>query len=528
MNDLSLLNAVIADGSGHPLYCADIGIKDGFITEIGDKVTAAKQYINAKDLIICPGFIDIHSHADLFLLRNPHSLHRIKQGVTTEVIGNCGFSAAPSGISYMDEYYNYALPIFGSYNDITDIKNISSSVIHYKDELRRIKTMHNVGVLTGCGAVRVSICGFRKDITDAEFSQICSLTDDCLKSGVLGLSMGLMYVPEAFYTRSQLIKLAQIASDNKKPIFIHLRGEGNLLIDSLNEMIDIAKITSVSLHISHFKSAGGNNWGSTNIKALQLLDKVRNEGIDITSDVYPYDAGSTTLLSLLPPWSQQDGNTAVIKRLKNSDTRARIIDELNSDQPDWDNYIPSIGWSRVIISSAKDHPEIQGMTISELSKLNNLSPTEYALNLLIETKCDVSIIIRHMDMNDVIKNIKHKNNFIISDSLYGEGGKPHPRKFGSFAMAAGNFVNDGILSLEEAVKKCTSMPAKRIGLQKRGLVKQGYYADLLIFDPDTFKDKATYTDPTQYPSGICYVFVNGIIVLVDGKRSEFKPSGMII
>lgn len=517
MYDLIIRNGSIVDGTGNPRYNADIALKNGLIEEIGDIYEPAKKEISVDGNIVSPGFIDMHSHADLFLLKNPNDNHRILQGVTTEIVGNCGFSAAPTNGNTVEDYKGYAQPIMGVWSN--NIAHTSTKA--YLEALQNTSLRHNVGALVGLGALRVAVVGFTTGLLSTiQMNKLLKLLKLSLNEGALGLSMGLMYVPEAYFTTSELIQIAQVLAEHKKIITVHIRGEGTMLLESIDEMIEIAEKSGASIHISHIKAAGKKQWGTALHETIKKIEAARKRGLEITADAYPYTAGSTTLLSLLPPWVQANGVAVLDKQLQDSVFSQKVAKAMKEQPKDWDNIALSVGWDRIIISGVPNekHNHLVGKNIAECANDANLEPVNFVLKLICNTAGAVSIIIHQMDSRDVERAIACPFINVISDSIYSDTGRPHPRMYGSFACLLGNFVRErSILTLEEAIKKCTSMPADRMKLSQRGRIKEGAVADIVIFDADNIADSATYLAPRQYPKGISGVIIAGKLTLWQGE-----------
>lgn len=517
MYDLVIRDGRIIDGTGKPGYIADIAIKNGIIEKIGRVNLASRKELHADGLVISPGIIDMHSHADLFLLKNPYSNHRILQGVTTEIVGNCGFSAAPVSPTTVSDYKEYAQPIMGEWPK--EMEYASSA--KYLRALDNASLRHNAGALVGCGALRVSVSGYESGaLSTHQMDTLLRLLKSSLNDSALGASLGLMYVPETYFTTQELIQIASIIADFDRILTVHIRGEGSMLISSIDEMIDVAEKSGASVHISHLKAAGRDQWGTAIKTVIQKIEQARAKGIRITADVYPYAAGSTTLLSLLPPWAQEKGASQLANQLCDIEFRNKVAKDMDNVSDDWDNIVLNTGWDKVLISgvSNEKYDYLVGKDIEECAADEGVEPTHFVLKLISENVGAVSIVIHHMDAKDVDTVVSLSHTVIVSDSIYSDGGRPHPRMYGSFAKVLGDFVRKrGILTLEKAIQKCTSMPADCLKLGSRGRITECAIADLTIFDATKIDDKATYIKPRQYPIGITGVIVNGHLALWQEK-----------
>ncbi|GKX32251.1 aminoacylase [Vallitalea longa] len=529
MYDILIKHGTIVDGTGNKKFTGDIAVKDGKIVKIQDSIDAqSKKIIDAENKIVSPGFIDIHSHSDLRAASCNLCDIKIQQGVTTEIYGNCGFSIAPINNKTLNLLNEYSSPFLGTF----DIPFTWNSYDEYIDMLKNKKYMHNIGGLVGNSSLRIALKGFDKEnLTKEDIKKMRSSLLEAINSGALGLSLGLMYMPDTLHTTDELVNIISCLKNYNTVVTAHIRGEGNSLVSSVKEIIEIGKKTGVPVNISHFKCAGKNNWGTAIDEAIDLIETARSKGQDVTCDVYPYTAGSTTLSSVMPPWAVEGGVDQFLNRLKNTITRNKIKDELAKDTSDWDNLVYSTGWNSVVIVDVNTpkNKYCIGKSIEEIAKIRGEEPDECAINLLIEENGKVSMVFFHMSEEDVKKIISLDYSFIISDSIYLNEGNPHPRLYGTYPRLFSKYVREEpILTIEKAVQKCTYLPAKRINLNDRGLLREGYQADIVIFDINKIKDKATYENPRQNCEGIDYVIVNGITSLENGKVLDNKNGKLLL
>lgn len=529
MLDILIKNGLIADGSGSPLRAGDVGIKDGKIAVLSDHISdPAKETIDAAMKIVAPGFIDMHSHSDLMMVNDATGEEKLRQGVTTEIFGNCGFSPAPVSNAYLESLQAYSEPIMGCLKDGWSWKSYGE----YLDVLKGNQFGHNIGGYVGNGALRIAVKGFEAgSLTPEEMMKVKKLLEESLEAGALGLSMGLMYVPENYYIRDELVEICSVLKKYGAILATHMRGEGNSLLKSIEEVLYVARKSEVPLHISHLKAAGRNNWGANCNKAIQLIEDARSSGMDVTCDVYPYTAGSTSLYTLLPQWTLEGGIQKAIKRINDSEQRQKILDELNRETNDWDNLVYSTGWESVMISSVNTaaNQRFVGKRISEIAQSLHVEPAEAALNLLAEEDGKVAIVFFHMSEEDVIKIMRLDYSLVISDSLYSKGGMPHPRRYGAFPRLFAKYVREKkILSPEEAVKKVTLLPAQRLGLKQTGRIENGYNADIVVFDINTIQDNATYINPKQLSAGIDYVIVGGKVACRSDKLTGIRNGKLLL
>ncbi|MFF2483308.1 amidohydrolase family protein [Paenibacillus sp. NPDC058071] len=526
MLDLLLKNGKIVDGSGNPWFGGDVGVKDGVIVAVGSVDLEARQVIDVGRQIISPGFIDGHCHSDLMIIDHPHSEIKLQQGVTTEVVGNCGLAPAPLVRSRADMLATYVQPVLGD----TTWEWPWETVGQYMDYVGRSNPSEHIATYVAHGALRIAVMGFEnRPATKPEIEKMKSLLEEGLRAGAIGLSIGLLYAPGSYTSREELAELCSVLPKYNGLLATHIRGEGNNLLPSVAEVIWIAEKTGISLHISHLKAAGRANWGKA-LDALELVEDARARGMDVTVDVYPYSAGSTTLTTVLPPWVLEGGIERTLEAFRDKSLRERIKEELSHEQDSWDNLVCSTGWQSVIISSVQTETNrgLEGMSIAEAAELRGQHPVDCMMDLLLEEDGQIAIVYFHMSDDDVKQVIAYEKSLIASDSLNCETGKPHPRTYGTFPRVFAKYVRqDKVLSLEQAVRKLTSFPVQRFKLGKRGLIVPGYIADLTVFNMDTIQDTATFESPRQYPTGISHVVVGGQLTLDQGTHTH-KREGQLI
>ena len=515
MLDLVLKNGRVVDGTGNPWFIGDVGTKDGLIADIGRVKLEGRQTIDVGGLVISPGFIDGHCHSDLMVLDAPESEIKLRQGVTTEVVGNCGMTPAPYASENLELLRSYVEPVLGT----TDLAWSWERVEQYMEALLEATPAGNVATYVGHGTLRIAVMGFENRPAEAgELDRMKGLLEEALQAGAIGLSLGLMYAPGSYTPREELAELCSVLPGYDGLLAAHIRGEGNSLIPSIEEVIWVAERCRVPLQISHLKAAGRSNWGGVT-RAMELVESARSRGLDVTCDVYPYTAGSTTLTTLLPPWALEGGVSRALERLKDPDTRMRIREELEHEQSGWDNLVASTGWESVYV---------EGKNITEIGESRELEPVDCMMDLLLEHDGKVAIVFFHMADDDVEQVMKWDRALIGSDSLHDQAEKPHPRLYGTFPHVLATYVREKkLLTLEEAVRKMTSFPARRFRLGRRGLISPGYAADLVVFDPETISDRATYEDPKRFPEGISHVLVNGEVTIELGLHTGTRAGTTI-
>jgi N-acyl-D-amino-acid deacylase len=521
--DLIIRDGIIVDGSGNPWFKADLAIEDGRIAAISRSITSeAERVIDAKKLIVAPGFIDIHSHSDLCLIFDGGAQSKIRQGVTTEVVGNCSMSAAPLSREQKAEIKrqsSFLLPP-GAEVDLT-----WSSVAEYLETLERRGVSVNVAALVGHGNLRIWSMGYSDaKPTGGQMREMRELLEQSIKEGAFGFSTGLVYTPSGYASVEELIELAKVAAKLCGIHTSHIRNEGASVFDAVKEIIEISKASGVSAEISHIKSQPPEFWGHIP-GILGLIEGARRSGIDVTCDAYPYTAGSTYLNAVvLPLWVMEGGAKMLVERLKDSNLRARIKRESLERR-----YYRREDCDRILISASNRFKEYEGLSVGEISRRRGEDPVDFMLDLLEEDP-SVHVILDFMDENEVKYALRHPLTMIGSDgyALNTEGplseGKPHPRSYGTFPRVLRKYVREeALIRLEEGIRKMTSYPAQRLGLRDRGRVSVGFWADLTLFSLEQIKDEATYINPHRYPSGIEYVLVNGVPVIEEGEHTGAKP-----
>jgi N-acyl-D-amino-acid deacylase len=514
MYDILIENGCILDGSGNPWFKGDIGIKDGKIAQIGPlKRKRARERMDAKGLIVAPGFIDIHNHSDAVPFVSPREEGRILQGITTEIIGNCGVSLAPVFKETQDLLKKYVGPFCFEAPLRWDWQTLGE----FLDRVDERQNLTNMGAWVGHGAIRIAAMGFdNRKPTAEELAKMKELVAQAMDQGAYGLSSGLIYPPGVYSDRAEMTELCKVVAEMGGVYTTHMRNEQDLVIDSVKETITVAERSGVSTIIAHHKTNGRKNWGKSR-QTLQLIDEARDRGFDITCDVYPYIAGSTFLWALLPPWVQEGGIGKLLERLHSKENRRRIQENFIHGLPGWPNLVEGSGWDGILISSCQKNKDLEGKTLRQIADARKAEPADVLFDILLEVNADVLMVLFGMSEEDVTNILRHPAAMVGSDAIPSTG-KPHPRYFGAFPRVLSKYVReDKVLCLPEAVRKMTSMPAQKLGLRDRGMIREGMWADLVIFDPKTIEDKATFTNPRQYPKGIPYVLVNGQMAVCAGK-----------
>jgi N-acyl-D-amino-acid deacylase len=525
MYDILIRNGKIVDGTGNPWFRADIAIRDGKIAAIGQipADVVARQVMDAAGLVVAPGFIDIHSHSDLPLLVDGLAQGKVRQGVTTEVIGNCGFSLAPimSDMAKADVYgdlESYGLPHrWESMDEYLTIMQQSGISIH-------------VVPLIGHGAIRKSVMNYdQRQATPEELEVMRQLIRDCMEAGCFGMTTGLIYAPSCYGDTDELVELAKVVAEYGGIYATHMRNESSELFQAVEESIEIGRRAGLPVQISHHKVCHPDYWGEVE-RTLQLMHQVRDgEGLDVTCDVYPYLATATSLTSLIPDEYHAGGKEVLLSHLHDAALRVTLLDHLET-------YQGPRGWHNLFISDVKTdaNRSVEGKDIATIAQERGICPAQVIMDLLIEEELSVGMIRFAMCEADVASVIRDDLTMIGSDgdalAIAGplSKGKPHPRNFGTFPRVLGKYCREeGVISLEKAVQKMTSLSAGRLGLMSKGILREGLDADLTMFDPATVKDLADFANPFQYPTGIPHVMVGGTWVIMNGEHTGAK-SGQVL
>jgi N-acyl-D-amino-acid deacylase len=524
--DILIKGGLIIDGSGRAGETGDVLVRDGRIAAIGASLReSAAAVIDAAGLAVTPGLIDIKTHSDFTLPINPKAESKVRQGVTTEIIGHCGFSTAP------------ILP--GKLELIRDYLSASAPWLPFR-EMRFPEyldtfpaTAVNAGMLVGHHTLRLNVMGMdARPPSPAELAQMTALLEEGLAAGALGLSTGLFTPPSSYAGRDEIVALCTVLKRHNAAYFTHLRDEANKVEEAVEEAIDIARTCGVHVEIVHLKCSGADNWGKAS-GILSMIEAARAEGLAVDCDAYPYAAGSNPLKNLLPQWVQSGGIEAMLARLELPETRARIRTELDRDGLNNWGRIPS--WDCVQVSISPNLSQYAGETFGVLAAARNADPVDVVCDYLIEDKAATRVLITSIAEDDIRDIVRSPTALVGSDGNcvadYGivSQGMPHPRFYGTFPRIIGRYVHEErLLPLEAAIRKMTGATAAALRLKDRGLLREGWRADLAIFDPADFRDRATYANPHQYPSGArTTVLVNGEIVVLNAGHTGALPGAVL-
>ncbi len=513
MLDLVIRNGRVIDGTGNPWFRADLGVLDERIVEVGRVTAGGATEIDASDLMVCPGFTDMHTHSDIQLLVNPAHEMKLHQGVTCDVIGQDGLAFAPVTDTVLGQLRHQ---LAGWNDDPPELDWEWRSVSEYLDRFDRGVGI-NAAYLVPHATVRMVAMGSDdRAPSESELAEMKRLVREGIEQGAVGLSSGLTYAPGMYATDDELVELCSVMRDTGGYYTPHHRNYGMTAIDAYRDCIDIARRAGVPLHYAHAHLGFDVNRGRAP-ELLALVDEARATGIDVTMDTYPYLAGATYLHAYLPGWTQAGGGEQAIERLRDRDQRERIRIEMEETGSDGFHDVP-MDWSRIVVSGVRQEANRQfvGMTVDEAAREVEERPIDFYCELCADEELGASSIAHIGNEENVRTIMQHPAHMPGSDGIL-VGERPHPRGWGTFPRYLGVYVRElGTLTWEDAIRKMTSLPAQRLGFSDRGLVRPGMAADLVCFDPETVRDTATYEEPKQFPEGIPYVAVNGRLAVDEG------------
>lgn len=542
--DLVLANGRVVDGTGGPGFEADVAVRDGRIARVGELDGAeAERVIDVGGRVVAPGFIDIHSHAD-FTLPLPDQADYLKyfvaQGITTLVVGNCGYAPAPINPE--------TAPLMQAYTAFIKPRDLDwrwRTFGEYLAYLEEHGVYMNTVALAAHGALRIAVMGFdARAPNDEELCRMTRLLEESMEGGAYGLSCGLIYAPGMFATTDELAALAMVLPAYDGLYTFHVRGSSETLLPAAQEVVEVARAAGVRVQHSHLEAFGKPHWGKVE-QTLGLHDRVRSEGVDHGFDVIPYTAANTTFLAVLPPWSLDGGVQKLLERLRDPDTRARIKHDVEQVIPEWPtwrpggwphNLVEATGWQNVWIMwvESERNKDCEGKSVARLAEETGKDPFDVAADLILDEEGHVTALYigvsGDLDEEWALRQIiQHPRASIETDAFSLGRGKPHPGLHGSFPRVLGRYVREEkLLTLEDAVRKMTSLSAERFRLEDRGQVREGYWADLTVFDPETVSDNTTYLEPDRPPTGIELVLINGTPIVEDGRIDTDTLAGRVL
>ena len=525
MYDVVFEGCTVVDGSGGRGFVSDVAVQDGKIAAIGAlEHVEARRRVLGRNKVLAPGFIDIHTHSDLPLLVNPRAESKVRQGVTTEVIGNCGLGPAPLTPDTRDEIRETSTFLakgsaelgwdwlrFGDYLDTIEKNNVALNVVP----------------LVGHTPLRMAAMGMdRRPAQPEEIALQQKLLRESLDDGAFGMSSGLIYPPSSYADTEELVSLAKVAHEYGALYFSHIRGEGDTLLRAVAEAIEIGERAAVSVEIAHHKATGRSNWGKVR-EATNYSERAQDRNVNVNYDVYPYTAGSGGLDQVVPNWAKEGGSGAMLARLNDPNTYAQLRAEADADGREWDSFY-------LVWIDSEAFKQYEGQDFAAIGQSLKLHPLDAAFHLIMESRNKASMLAFSMSEDDVEYMLNHPLGMVGSDGSslapYGplSQGVPHPRNYGTFPRVLQVYVRErNVLTLEQAVRKMTGAPAEKLGLTDKGFVHSGLDADLVLFDPATVTENATFGDPHQYPTGIDLVMVNGQVVVDNGEHTGKLPGKVL-
>jgi N-acyl-D-amino-acid deacylase len=522
--DVLIRGGVVYDGTGQPPRRADVGIRGDRIVAIGRlEGASAKSVVDAAGLAVAPGFINMLSHSEVSLIADGRSLGEVKQGVTTQIFGESSMGPLT------EEMKKRRLEQQG------DVKYEIpwTTLAEYLAYLEKRGVSQNFASFIGAPTIREYVIGLDdKPPTPAQLDKMRELVRREMQAGALGVTTALIYPPATFAKTDELIELSKVAAKYQGKYIAHIRSEGNQLLEAVQETIRISREAGLPAEIYHLKASGQANWPKLD-RVIALIEEARRQGLKITADMYTYTAGATGLNSCMPPWVYDGGPEAAYKRLQDPETRKRIAQAMGTPSDDWENLLLLAGSpDRVLLLGFKSDPlkPLTGKTLAEVARLRGKDPVETVMDLVLEDRSRIGTVYFMMDEQNVKKQIRQPWVSFGSDaaSMAPEGvflrSSTHPRAYGNFARLLGKYVREEkIIPLEEAVRRLSGLPAANLGLDHRGLIQEGMFADVVVFDQQTIADRATFEQPHQYSVGVRHVFVNGIQVLRDGEHTGARP-----
>jgi N-acyl-D-amino-acid deacylase len=529
--DLMIRGGRVLDGTGNPFFYGDVGICGDRIAAVERSLAGApaRRTIDAAGLTVAPGFIDTHTHSDLMVLAEPLLEPKLRQGITTDLLCQDGISVAPTRPEHSGHWRRYIAGLDGE-------PGFSWSWATFDEYLQAVEAAGpglNMAALVPQGNIRQWVLGLENRApSPGELAQMGGLIAECMEAGAFGMSIGLIYLPCLFSAREELIEQYRVVARYGGIMVIHMRNEADYWLEAIDETIGIAEAAGVGLLISHFKAVGRQNWHKMET-ALAKLEAARARGVDVSFDQYPYTAGSTILSALLPPWAVEGGTGPMLSRLSRASDRARINQEIEHGLPPeaggWDNLARCAGWEGISITSVRSEANrwMEGKRLTEIASARGVDPSDAAFDLLLEEGGAVGMIDFIASEECIRQALASDLQMVCTDGLL-LGSKPHPRSYGAFPRVLGKYVRDEqVLSLQQAVRHMTSMPAQRLGLMDRGLLRAGMRADVVLFNAATVADRATYMEPRQFPEGIPFVIVGGQVAVDQGRTTGVRAGQVL-
>lgn len=519
--DMLFKNLKIVDGTGAPAYYGNIGVRDGFLADIGPTRWSSPRQFDCEGLIAVPGFIDIHNHSDVGIFQFPQAKNFTSQGVTTLVVGNCGMSAAP---------FNEVGSLIGiSKENLACNPARWDTFAAYVADLEKLKKAVNIATYVGHNNLRSIVIGIKdKKAEPREMEQMRQLVKEAMQAGAFGLSSGLIYDPGIYADTKELTELCKTVAEYGGIYSTHMRNESDLLIDSVMESIIIGRNSGARVEISHIKTSGKRNFGLAKT-VLDLMEYYRRFGVEVTGDTYPCIFGHTGLQNCFPAWTRAAGPAGFLEILKSSEKKNRIKYELARPSVAWENILLDAGFDGTIISGTAKFQEFEGKSIAEISRILKKDPYETIFDLIADD-LDIAVLVGGLGPQDMEYALTHDLCMVCSDAAVLEFGQGmcHPRNYRAFTKVLSTYVRqEKLLTMEQAIRKMSCLPAWKLGLSDRGLLKPGLRADMAIFDPWALNYTSDYGDPHHYSTGMAYVLVNGRPVISEGDFTEEMPGAVL-
>lgn len=521
--ELIIKGGTVVDGAKSKPARQDIGIRDGIIEAIGTIEGAAGQVIDATGRVVCPGFIDTHSHSDLVLFSDPVLQPKTFQGITTEVIGQDGMGVAPLSGKYIKAWKKSMSSLAGN----CDVDWNWCSVSEYLKEVDKQALGPNIAFLAPHSNIRMCAMGLdnRKPSAD-ELRCMEKLLEQCIEEGAYGMSTGMIYPPCCYAGTDEFVALGKVLAKTGTAFVTHQRSEADAILESCDEILSIGRQSGCRIHFSHLKVCGKKNWSKLD-PMLCKFDEAENEGVCLSFDQYPYVAGSTMMSVIFPPWAHDGGVPRLLERLHNPELRKRMIFDIEHGIEGWDNFVDFAGLDGIFVASVKTqaNKSAAGKSLIELGAERGKPPLEAVMDLIVEEDNAVGLVDFYGTEEHLVKIMQRPEHNVGSDGVIGD--KPHPRLYGTYPRILGKYVREGVLDLPDAVHKMTGKAAEVLGLKGRGIIRKGYAADIVVFDAGSVEDTATYTDPKQFPHGIEHVIVNGRVLIEHGKSNPVKAGRVL-
>lgn len=535
MYDYVITNGWIVNGKNEKPFYGTLAVKNGIIAEISADGSLREEcpeerITDAGGGFVAPGFLDIHRHGDWEALRGGDDELLLRQGITTVVNGNCGLSVAPSGDTHQKEIEDFLSSVTGRGSGVNR-REAMVSMGGYMKCLSETDRYVNTGMLAGNGTIRAGICGYGAGpLTKEELRRVWTALEESLEAGVLGVSLGIAYAPEFAYTLEELVQVLEPLRGTGIPIVTHVRNEGDGLLESLDEVIRVAGKLSVPLHVSHLKCIGKKNWGETAEKVLRRFDRAQQQGVQVDFDLYPYLTGSTQLVHVLPPECQEGGTEMILRRLSDRDYCRHLTEVLKTPSREFENIVELAGFENIYASTmhTKRFLPYVGQSVAAIAKKLGMDEYDTLYQILKEEKCQVTMLDTIISQEDMLLFLKDKRANLISDAIYPEGGKYHPRVYAAFPRFLVDYVRERqVFSIEEAIYKMTGKPAQVLGID-RGILEEGKAADICVFHLENLKVAADFQNPDRLCEGMAYVFVGGEKVLDHDRLQNVKCGRTLI